>query len=134
MAIALVALALGVFPQVEWRSMLTALKIFSFYFISCLVFGTIINGYADVIGHSINFFYMLDVEIALEYLPFATFVGLVEWKFGRFVVYPILVLSVYFIFGALCMIFFLSMLLAYRVKDKLSKNGDTSDKKQTIVV
>ena len=134
MVVPIVALALGVFPRVEWRSMLTVLKIFSIYFVCCLVFGTIINGYADVIGHSINFFYMLDVEIALDYLPFATFVGLVEWRFGKFVVYPILVLSVYLIFGALCMIFFLAMLLGYKVKDRCSKSDDKSGEKQTIVV
>lgn len=134
MVVPIVALSLRVFPRVEWRSMLTALKIFSIYFISCLVVGTFINGYADVIGHSINFFYMLDVNIALEYLPFATFVDLVEWKFGRFVVYPLLVLAVYFLFGALCLIFFLAMLLAYKVKDKVSGNGVKDNENQKITV
>ncbi len=121
LSIPIVAMALGVFPRLETGSLLNSFKIFSLYFISSLVVGTIINGFSDKIGYKINFFYMLDVDVAVEYLPFATFVGALEWNFGRFTVYPILVFVVFLAFCLLCLLFFLSTMLAYRIKDRIKK-------------
>ena len=135
MVIPIVALALGVFPRLEWRYIPSAIKIFSIYFACCLVVGTFINGYYDVIGHIVgvkplNFFYMQSPEVAVSYLPFATFVGLIEWKFGRFVIYPLLVLVVYFAFVALFLLFFLAMKLGYKIKDTISDKLSKSKAKK----
>ena len=139
MVIPITALALGVFPRIEWHYIPSALKIFSIYFISCLVAGTFINGYYDVIGQIVgikplNFFYMLSPEVAVSYLPFATFVGLIEWKIGKFVIYPLLVSVVYVAFVALCLLFFLAMRLGYKIKDKLSKKNEKEAESSSVCV
>ena len=117
LVIPIVAAALGVFPRIEKSSLKFIWGMFSIYFLSCLVVGTIINGFADKIGYRINFFYMLLVEEAVKYVPFAGFVGAWELNIGKFTVYPILVAVVYCVYILLCGGFFAIMQYAYAVRD-----------------
>lgn len=112
-----VAAALGVFPRVEKSSLKFIWGMFSIYFLTCLVAGTFINGFSEQIGYSINFFYMLDAEEAVSYVPFAGFVGAWELKFANFTVYPILVAVVYSAYIVFCGAFYGIMQLAYALRD-----------------
>ncbi len=132
LVIPILAMSLGVFPRLEKESLPYSFKVFSIYFLVCLIVGTVINGFSDIIGYKINFFYMLDVEVAVDYLPFAGFVGALEWQLGRFTVYPILVVVVYFAFVALCLLFFLATMLMYKLKDKNKNKKRGCSKSQPL--
>jgi len=115
--IPILAAALGVFPRVDKSSLKFIWGMFSIYFLACLVSGTIINGFEEEIGYTINFFYMLDVNEAVSYVPFVGFVGAWELNIGRFTVYPILVAVVYVMYMVLCGGFYAIMQYAYAVRD-----------------
>lgn len=113
----ILASALGVFPRVSRESLKPVWIIFTVYFAFCLTFGTVLNGFSDSIGYSVNYFYMLDVNIAVDYVPFAAFTGAWELNIGRFTLYPILIGVVYSVYIILCGAFYGIMQFSYAVCD-----------------
>ena len=111
------ALALGEFPRMERSSLRHALIVFSIYFFSCFVLGMIINGISKTGGYAVNYFYMFNLTVALEYLPFATFLGAVELPLGMLKVYPLLIVVIYMVFVLLISGFYAMMRGIYRLKD-----------------
>ncbi len=120
----IVAAALGVFPRVSRESLKFSWIMFTAYFVFCLCVGTVLNGFSDSIGYTVNYFYMLDVSVAVEYVPFASFTGNWVISMGRFTLYPILVLVVYSAYIVFCGAFFGIVELSYAIRDgrlKISK-------------
>lgn len=90
---------------------------FTSYFLFCFVLGTIFNGYSDITGQKVNYFYMFDHEIAFDYFPFLTRTADIYITFGRFTVYPIVVSIVYVGFIVLCLLFYLLVRFFYKLED-----------------
>ena len=108
---------LRIFPRVNLKSLKPLLIGFSAYFFFCFILGTILNGYADVTGETVNYFYMFDLETAFDYFPFLTFTEDYFFTIGRFTVYPIVVSIVYVGFFSLCLLFYLFVRVLYKFED-----------------
>jgi len=126
MLVPILALSLGLAPRITKKSLKNALIIFSIYFISSFVLGSIINAVSPEEGYPVNFFYMFDYERALDYVPFVGFVGAIHIVIGAFEMYPILVGVIYIIFSLLIVGFYYLTRGIYRIKDKaVSKRAKT---------
>ena len=117
----IIAIALGVFPRIDKTALKDTFKIFNIYFFSCFVIGVVINLICG--GYEVDYFYMLDYEIALNYIPFATFTGLIEIPIGATSIYPILVLTIYVAYIAIFVLFYFFTRGIYRIIDKCRARG-----------
>ncbi|MBR2929755.1 MAG: YwaF family protein [Clostridia bacterium] len=87
------------------------------YFLFVFILGTILNGYSDLTGETVNYFYMFDHDIAFDYFPFLTFTENYYFTFGRFIVYPLVVLILYFGFALLSFLYYLLVRYLYKLDD-----------------
>lgn len=110
-------MGLRIFPRVNLKSIKYFLIGFTIYFIFAFVMGTILNGYSDVTGETVNYFFMFDLEMAFDYAPFMQFTENYHYVLGRFEFYPVLVLSIYLAFMALGLLFYLIVKFAYKLED-----------------
>ena len=115
--IPIVCIGLRIFPRLSWKSWKYYFIGFSSYIAFAYVTGTILNGYSDVTGERVNYFYMFDFKTAFDYFPFLKFIEDVSYRFDRFVVYPLVPLVVYIGFSALCFLLFLLTRLIYKFED-----------------
>ncbi len=118
MMVPILALSLGVFRRVDKASLKHAIIIFTIYFISSFAIGSIINAVSPEEGYPVNFFYMFDLERALDYVPFVGFAGAIHILWGEFEMYPILVGTIYVIFTLLIVGFYYMTRGIYRIKDR----------------
>ena len=117
----LLAYSLGLFPRLDTKALRHVIPMFSAYFIFCLVLGSMINTLVpDGTGFTVNYFYMFNNTVAIEYVPFASFVNLIELKIAGISYFPILIVVVYIVFVLLCALFFYGNLAGYAIKDRLS--------------
>ncbi len=108
---------LRIFRRVDRRSLLSLFFGFTAYFLFCFVTGTLINGYRGGLRPAVNYFYMFDLDLAFDYFPFLTFAEEYYITLGRFTVYPIVVSVVYVGFFLLCLFFYMTVRMAYRMED-----------------
>lgn len=120
------ALSLGVFPRLTRADLGCALGVFTIYFFGCYSSGLLINylSMTDPNVYTVNYFYMFNYNVALKYLPFATFTGAIEIPLGKMNVYPILIFVIYTAFVLLISGFFGFMKGFYKIKDLLSHKTD----------
>ena len=111
------AMGLRIFPRITRRSLKYSLIGFTIYFVFCLTSGMILNGYADITGFEVNYFFLFDLEKAFGYFPFFTFTEQIHWQFGRFEVYPLFVLMIYVAFQLLCICFYHAVRFFYKMED-----------------
>ncbi len=111
------AMGLRVFPRVDRSALKCSFIGFSIYFLFCLTIGTILNGYSDVTGFEVNYFFLFDREKAFNQFPMFTFTERLRWQFGRFEVYPIFVLTIYVFFQLLCVAYYNIVHLIYNFED-----------------
>lgn len=111
------AMGLRIFPRVTPSSLKYMWIGFSIYFVFCLSVGIILNGYSDVTGFEVNYFFLFDIDKAIEYFPFLRPIGNVYFKFGRFGFYPIFVLGMYLAFLCMCVLFYRAVKFFYTVED-----------------
>lgn len=121
-------ITLGVFPRLDKSAFKNMMRVFVVYFAFVFIFGTIINGIDGKPGYSVNHFYMFSPEVAVDYIPFAGFTGLVHWQFGEFEIYPILVVTVFVLFTALNFAFIGLTLLSYKIIDKIKGKKPDNNK------
>ena len=114
-----VCMGLQIFPRLTKKSVGYYFVGFSIYITFCYVLGTILNGYQDVTGETVNYFYMFDFKIAFDYFPFLRFIEDYVIEFGRFVMYPLVFIIVYVGYSLLCLGFFLFMKWLYKYEDKV---------------
>ena len=117
MLIPVLAMGLRLFPRADKSALKVSMIGFSFYFIFCLISGMILNGYSDVTGHTVNYFFLFDLEKAFGYFPIFTFTESVHWQFGRFEVYPIFVLLMFLAFQLLTVCYYLAVRFIYQFED-----------------
>jgi hypothetical protein len=60
---------------------------------------------------------MFDFETAYEYFPFARFLEDYVIQLGRFTLYPLFPMLVYFGFGLLCILFYVLVKFCYKIED-----------------
>ena len=113
----ILALALGLFPRLDRSSLKNMYVIFSCYFLFCLVIGLVINAFSNNGGYEVNYFYMLDYNTAISYVPFAAFTGAITVNIGSVTVYPLLVALVYVVFVAICTLYYLLNRGIYKIID-----------------
>ncbi|MBQ8424817.1 MAG: YwaF family protein [Clostridia bacterium] len=119
-------MALRVFPRVEKKSLKYAFIGFSIYFILCWITGTILNGFSDKIGTTVNYFFMFDLKKAFGFFPFLTFSGNYYIEIGRFIIYPVVSLIIYVAFSILYLLFYGFTRFMYKYEDdhiELRKSG-----------
>lgn len=122
------AMGLRVFPRINKKSLGYFFIGYTSYFLFSFVVGTILNGYSDITGETVNYFYMFDLKTAYDYFPFLTFTQNYHFTFGRFEVYPLVVLICYLGFAALCLLFCLPIRLFYKLEDDhLALRGSAID-------
>lgn len=113
----ILAMWLRIFPRLDKKAIKYTLIGFTVYFAFCFVAGTIINGYADVTGTKVNYFFMFDLDKAFKYVPMLTFSEDIFYKFSRFVIYPIVPLVIYFAFSLLYLLFYMFTRFLYKFED-----------------
>lgn len=130
MLMPILAAALGVFPRMERKDLYNALKIFAIYFVCCLVAGSIINGISG--AYTVNYFYMFNYNVALEYIPFATFTGALKIPFINITLYPILIVVILVVFNLLIIGFYAAMQGIYRLKDAIASKHTAPVESETV--
>ena len=110
-------MGLRIFPRVNLKSIKYFLIGFTVYFFFAFVVGTILNGYSDVTGETVNYFFMFDLKMAFDYAPFMKFTADYHYVIGRFEFYPVLVMAIYLAFVALGLLFYLAVRFAYKLED-----------------
>lgn len=108
---------LRIFPRIELKSLKYLWIGYTSYFMFCFVVGTILNGYSDITGETVNYFFMFDLDMAFSYFPFVSFAGEHYFSIGRFTVYPIIVILVYLGFFILCLLFYSLVQFFYKLED-----------------
>ncbi len=115
--VAAFGMGLRIFPRIKRRSLLYFFIGYTIYVVFMYVLGTILNGYSDVTGETVNYFYMFNFDTAFEYFPFLSFIENYSIELGRFVLYPFAFVIVYIGFGLLCILFALLIKFCYRLED-----------------
>lgn len=110
-------MGLRIFPRVKLKSLKYLFIGFTCYFLFAFVTGTVLNGYSDITGERVNYFFMFDLEMAFDYAPFLTFTENYHYTFGRFEVYPLVVLIIYAAFSILCCLFYMLVRFCYKMED-----------------
>lgn len=90
---------------------------FSVYFVFCLTVGTILNGYSDVTGFEVNYFFLFDLDKALGMFPFLEFVRKFNVTFGRFGFNPLFVSIIYVAFQLLTVGFYKAVRFFEKMED-----------------
>lgn len=117
LAIPILCMGLRIFPRLKTKSLLYFFIGFTAYFLFAFISGTILNGYSDKTLERVNFFYMFDLNFALDKFPFLTFASKIRFEFGRFEVYPLIPLIIYVAFSLLCLIFYKITFVIYKLED-----------------
>ena len=111
------ALGLRLFPRLKLRSLFHFWVGYTSYFLFAMVLGTIINVNSEVLGETVNFFYMFDIEFAIDYFPFLTFAKNITITIRDFKLYPVIIVIIYFAFQLLCLVFHLLVKLFHKMED-----------------
>lgn len=115
--IPVLGVGLRIFPRVNKASLKYMFIGFSVYFVFCLSSGIILNGYSDVTGFEVNYFFLFDLEKAFQQFPFFAFTENFHLQFGRFEFYPLFVTFIYASFLVLCVVFYHAVKFIYKVED-----------------
>ena len=119
-----VAYSLHLYPRLDRTAVKYILSIFTVYFIFCLVVGGVLNTVAsDGGGYTVNYFYMFNQSVAVDYVPFAGFTGAIVLNLFGVNYYPILIVFIYCVFILLCMLFYYANRAVYAIKDRLTLSG-----------
>lgn len=111
------AMGLRIFPRVTRKTLKYTWIGFTAYFLFCLTVGVILNGYSDVTGFEVNYFFLFDLGKAFDYFPFLRFVENFRIGFGRFEFYPIFVAIMYSAFLCMCVVFYHAVKFFYKMED-----------------
>ncbi len=132
--IPVLALLLNQFPRLDRKSIKHFLLGFSAYFGFVWVLGTLFNGIAVQTGNAFwkaNYMFMFDQATAGNFLPFLGTLFDAKIDLGIFSVYPVIQITVFTVFTALCMLVFGLIRLVYFIKDKAGKTSINSGVKSS---
>jgi len=111
------AMWLRIFPRADISALKYSFIGFSIYFVFCLTVGTILNGFSDVTGFEVNYFFLFDLDKAFNLFPFLTFTERVHLQFGRFEPYPLFLIIIYTCFQLICVAFYHVVRFIYKFED-----------------
>ena len=120
--IPILALALGVFPRLDNKSLKHFLIGFACYFVTVLLLGTIFNGIASSTGnnfYSANYLFMFDKKTAAELLPFTESLFNIKFSIGTLTLYPVIQPLIGIVFTLICLAVYGTIRLIYFIKDKI---------------
>ena len=121
-------MGLRIFKRLEFKSLKYTAIGFTIYFLCVFIGGMFLNGISDITGETVNYFYMFDIEVALDFFPFLTFAKDSVVRFGPFEFYPIIVGLIYVLFSLLCFLFYLLIRFCYKLEDDhLALRGSSID-------
>jgi len=110
-------MGLRIHPRIDRKSLKYFFIGFTAYFMFAFIMGTVLNGYSDITGEKVNYFFMFDLDMAFDYFPFLKFIERYPVSFGRFEFYPFIVLIIYVAFSLLSCLFYLVVKFAYKLED-----------------
>ena len=110
-------MGLRILPRVDTKSLKYVFGGFTLYFLFAFVLGTVLNGFSDVTGEKVNYFFMFDLELAYDFFPFMTFTSNWHYTLGRFEFYPVVVVLIYLLYSLLCFLIYLLVRFAYKLED-----------------
>lgn len=110
-------MGLRIFPRINKHSLKHMVIGFSCYFVFCLTLGTILNGYSDVTGVRVNYFFLFNTDTVFKRLPFLKFTESLTIYLGRFTINPIYVSIIYGGFLFLCVLFYWLVIKLYDYVD-----------------
>ena len=121
-------MGLRIFPRVNPKSLKYFFVGFTIYFLFAFTSGVILNGYSDVTGETVNYFFMFDLEMAFDYFPFLKFAENYPVRFGRFEFYPIIVGIIFVAFSLVSCVFYKLVKFFYKLEDDhLALRGSAID-------
>ncbi|MBR4419043.1 MAG: YwaF family protein [Clostridia bacterium] len=121
----ILALLFGLFPRLDKKALKHYIIGFVIYFVVVLLLGAIFNAIALSTGNDFwkaNYLFMFDQEKAAEFIGFMGALFNPAWRMGKLTFYPLMHLTVFFVFNVLCLIVFFMIQLVYIIKDKIYKN------------
>ena len=116
-AIPLICMGLRIFPRLTPKAILHSFVGFTIYFVCVFLIGTHVNGYASRIGYRVNYFYMFDLEFAYKHFSFLKFTRYYHYEFGRYEVYPLVILIVYLGYQVFYLLSYALTKLFYKIED-----------------
>jgi uncharacterized membrane protein YwaF len=120
-AFVLPALVMGfrLFPRMDKKSLLSAFVGYNVYFIFCLVTGGLVNIFNYEPGGSIlNYFYLFNIDTAIEYAPFFGFLTRsATFTIRNFTFNIGLIFFIYFGFFVLVLLFYWVLQMFYKMTD-----------------
>ncbi len=109
--------ALKIFPRIKLNALKHVAVGFIIYFLVCSISGTILNGYSDSTGSTVNFFYIFDLDMILSIFPFLSWTSAIHLTWGRFELYPVFQLAIFLGFLMFCVLFYFVILQFYKLAD-----------------
>lgn len=113
----LFCMLLRVFPRVKTKSLKYMTVGFTIYFVFCLLSGTILNGFEDITGYRVNYFFLFETDKAIDVFPFMSFCQNYVWHIGRFTFYPVMQITMYLGFQFFCLLLYLLFKVLYNKID-----------------
>lgn len=110
-------MGLRIFPRLDVKSLKYNFIGFTVYFICIFACGVLLNGITAQTHETVNYFYMFDMQVAVDFFPFLKEIAKMTVTFGRFSFNPIIVGLIYVAFQALCFLFFLLIRFCYKMED-----------------
>ena len=119
LALMIPALAMGLrlYKRPDKKSLKYTFIGFSCYFVFCFITGLILNGYSDVTGFEVNYFFLFDLDKAINSFPFIEFMEEFGISFGRFSFNPLFVTLVYIFFLLACVGFYYAVRYLEKMED-----------------
>lgn len=119
----LLAMSLNIFPRLTKHSIKDIVIGYVSYFTFVLVIGTIINGYKEVTGATVNFFFLFNINKLSGWLPFMKNTEKFVITIGRFEIYPVFQMIIFIGYLGVCLMFYQIVTLVYKLKDHYFKTS-----------
>ena len=110
-------MGLRIFPRIDRRALLHTAVGFNLYFAFCFTLGLVFNAYVSKDGTVINYFFIFDIDKAIDYFSFLRILENVSFTVNGFAVYPILIGIIYVVFSLSCFLFYFLIKYLYTVED-----------------
>ena len=111
------AMGLRIFPRIGKKAIKYTFIGYTIYFVFCFATGMLINGYSDVTGVKVNYFFMFDLDKAFSYFPFLKFSKNYMVHLGRFEFNPMIISIIYAAFFLFCLLLYLLTKFLYKFED-----------------
>ena len=123
LVVPILALLLKIFERLDKKSLKHFFFGFLIYFVSVFVLGTMFNAIAKTTGKDFwnaNYLFMFDQETAADFVPFLGKLFDFNISVGALTFYPLMLITVYVVFNAICLVVYYAIQSIYLIKRKKS--------------